>query len=154
MSNSLDNQEIKSILPHRWPFLLVDKVTKVSKQQIEGIKNVSSADICFLGHFPEVSIFPGVLIIECLAQLSGLYIAQSSKEDEGVDEFNDKIGFLTSVRSFKFIKTIKPGDQIILKSVLKGKSKDCYIFSVFATVDKEQMACGEIQLFLQSKEVI
>jgi 3-hydroxyacyl-[acyl-carrier-protein] dehydratase len=151
------NREIKQKLPHRWPFLYVDRVTKIDKQLIEGYKNVSSSDIVFLGHFPEISILPGVIIVEALAQLSGLLL---SSRHEGVESDAEsgaaetKIGFLTSIRSFKFLKVVEPGDQLFLKSILKSGSGDCYIFAVAAYVERAEVAIGEIQLYLQNKESI
>jgi len=157
MSQQLNHQWIKNRLPHRWPFLHVDRVTKITNKSIEGYKNVSASDSAFLGHFSEISIFPGVLVIETLAQLSGIFlINQEEKEipDEGEVNIASKIGLLTSIRSFKFIKVIEPGDQLLLKSILKGSNGDCYVFSVSAFVDKQEVATGEIQLFLQSREAV
>ncbi len=74
----INGNEVRNYLMHRWPFLLVDGVTNITGQTIEGFKNVSMSDIWFMGHFPEVAILPGVLIIEALAQLSGIYIAKAS----------------------------------------------------------------------------
>ena len=151
-----NHQWIKSKLPHRWPFLHVDRVTKIGKNSIEGYKNVSASEPAFLGHFAEVSIFPGVLIIESLAQLSGMFLIPELPEAiEGEVPFvNTKIGLLTSVRNFKFIKVVEPGDRLELKSILKGSNADCYIFSVSAYVDGHQVAVGELQLFLQEREVV
>ena len=163
MSKQLNHQWIKNRLPHRWPFLHVDKVTKITDKSVEGYKNISASDSAFLGHFAEVSIFPGVLIVEALAQLSGIYlIANEEKKIEDITEASEadiaamsaKIGLLTSIRSFKFIKVVEPGDQLLLKSILKGSNGDCYIFSVTAVVDKQEVAAGEIQLFLQNREVV
>jgi len=153
------HQWIKSRLPHRWPFLHVDRVTKITDKSVEGYKNVSASDSAFLGHFTEISILPGVLAVEALAQLSGIYlIAQEEKKMEasgiGEADTTSKIGLLTSVRNFKFIKIIEPGDQLLLKSILKGSNGDCYIFSVAAFVDKQEVAVGEIQLFLQNREAV
>ena len=149
----MTNQEIKQKLPHRWPFLFVDRVTKIDSKVIEGYKNVSASDVIFLGHFPEISILPGIIIIEALAQLSGLLLSNQDT-DKGISEADKKIGFLTSIRNFKFIKTVEPGDQLFLKSILKGNNDDCFIFSVSAYVDKCEVAVGEIQLFLQKKEMV
>jgi 3-hydroxyacyl-[acyl-carrier-protein] dehydratase len=162
-------QEIKQRLPHRWPFLFVDRVTKIAGQTIEGYKNVSTSDIVFLGHFPEVSILPGVVIVESLAQLSGILLseraataadaatagaADTTTADTTTTTADSKIGFLTSIRNFKFIKTVVPGDQLFLKSLLKGSSGECYLFAVSAYVDKKEVANGEIQLFLQNREMV
>jgi 3-hydroxyacyl-[acyl-carrier-protein] dehydratase len=145
--------------------LLVDRVTKISKQGIEGYKNVSFGDIAFLGHFPEVSIMPGVLIVESLAQLSGLLLSSQGDGPDGpgspegpegsaTSEADLKIGFLTSIRKFNFIKSVEPGDQLFLKSILKGNSGECFVFAVSAFVDRAEVASGEIQLFLQRKDLI
>ena len=157
------HQWIKKRLPHRWPFLHVDRVTKITDKSVEGYKNVSASDSAFLGHFTEISIFPGVLVVEALAQLSGIYlIAKEEKKMTELIEASDadgadmasKIGLLTSIRNFKFIKIIEPGDQLLLKSILKGSNGDCYIFSVAAFVDKQEVAVGEVQLFLQNREAV
>jgi len=157
MSQQPNHQWIKNRLPHRWPFLHVDRVTKITDKSIEGYKNVSASDSAFLGHFAEISIFPGVLVVESLAQLSGIFLIyqEEQKVTEGDDNnIASKIGLLTSIRSFKFIKVIEPGDQLQLKSILKGSNGDCYVFSVSAFVDKQEVATGEIQLFLQDREVV
>jgi len=164
MSQQRNHQWIKDRLPHRWPFLHVDRVTKITDKTIEGYKNVSAADSAFLGHFPQVSILPGVIIVEALAQLSGLYLIgnmeqEMEKQGEGQERGGDadlysKIGLLTSIRNFKFIQITEPGDQLLLKSILKGSNGDCYIFAVSAYVDKREVAVGELQIFLQEKEVV
>lgn len=153
MSQQRTHQWIKDRLPHRWPFLHVDRVTKVTEKTIEGYKNVSASDSVFLGHFPEVSILPGVIVVEALAQLSGIFLLVGEEEDGDVD-VAAKIGLLTSIRNFKFIKTIEPGDQLLLKSILKGSNGDCYIFAVSAYVEQREVAVGELQLFLQKREVV
>ncbi|MCL2397678.1 MAG: 3-hydroxyacyl-ACP dehydratase FabZ [Defluviitaleaceae bacterium] len=148
-----NHQWIKNKLPHRWPFLHVDRVTKIGKQSIEGYKNVSASESAFVGHFAEISILPGVLIVEALAQLSGMFLLSEEPEGDGA-ELASKIGLLTSIRSFKFIRIVEPGDQLVLKSILKGSNGDCYIFAVSAYVDGHQVAVGELQLFLQQKEAV
>jgi len=153
MSEQMNHQWIKNRLPHRWPFLHVDKVTKITEKSIEGYKNVSASESAFLGHFAEVSILPGVLIVEALAQLSGLFLLSEAPEGEDA-EIQAKIGLLTSIRGFKFIKVVEPGDQVHLKSILKGSNGDCYVFAVSAHVDSREVAVGEIQIFLQSREVV
>jgi len=155
MSTKYTHQWIKDRLPHRWPFLHVDRVTKVGSKSIEGYKNVSGADSVFLGHFPEISILPGVMIIEALAQLSGIFLLVGEEEDGDTEvDLNAKIGLLTSIRNFKFIKIVEPGDQLHLKSILKGSNGDCYLFAVSAYVDKNEVAVGELQLYLQNREAV
>lgn len=161
MSQPRNHQWIKNRLPHRWPFLHVDRVTKITAKSVEGYKNVSASDSAFLGHFPEVSILPGVIIVEALAQLSGIFLIANEEENVGNaaeisndNEWDAKIGLLTSIRNFKFIKTVEPGDQLQLKSILKGSNGDCYVFAVSAYVDMREVAVGELQLFLQKREVV
>jgi len=153
MSQHLSHQWIKDRLPHRWPFLHVDRVTKVTEKSIEGYKNVSASDSVFLGHFPEISILPGVIVVEALAQLSGIFLLVGEEEEGDVD-VTAKIGLLTSIRNFKFLQTIEPGDQLLLKSILRGGNGDCYIFAVSAYVEKREVAVGELQIFLQKREVV
>jgi 3-hydroxyacyl-[acyl-carrier-protein] dehydratase len=156
MSQQWTHQWIKNRLPHRWPFLHVDRVTKITDKVIEGYKNVSASDSTFLGHFPEVSIFPGVLIVEALAQLSGIFLIAAEEANSGADvsDVAEKIGLLTSIRNFKLIKIVEPGDQLLLKSILKGNNGDCYVFAVSAYVEQREVAVGELQLFLQKREVV
>jgi len=164
MSQQRNHQWIKNRLPHRWPFLHVDRVTKITDKSIEGYKNVSASDSVFLGHFPQISILPGVIVVEALAQLSGMFLIareeekieamEGNEENRGNMDIAAKIGLLTSIRNFKFIKIIEPGDQLFLKSILKGGNGDCYIFAVSAYVEQQEVAVGELQIFLQNREVV
>jgi len=159
MSTKYTHQWIKDRLPHRWPFLHVDRVTKVGSKSIEGYKNVSASDSVFLGHFSEISILPGVIIIEALAQLSGIFllVGEEKAGDAEVEvevDLSAKIGLLTSVRTFKFINIVQPGDQLLLKSILKGSNGDCYLFVVSAYVENKEVAVGELQLYLQNREAV
>jgi 3-hydroxyacyl-[acyl-carrier-protein] dehydratase len=150
----MNNEEIKQRLPHRWPFLLVDRVTKIHKDTIEGYKNVSASDIAFLGHFPQVSILPGVLIVESLAQLSGLLLSNQGTGDDVAQlaEAEHRIGMLTSIRNFKFNRTVEPGDRLSLKSIRKGSSGNVHIFGVAAYVENVEVAVGELQIYLQKRD--
>lgn len=104
-------EEIKNIIPHRYPFLLVDKVIDcVPKESLTAIKNVSANEQFFVGHFPQEKVMPGVLIIESLAQAGAIffYLSKRTKEDK------DLIYYLGKVQA-KFKKPVVPGDQLILK---------------------------------------
>jgi 3-hydroxyacyl-[acyl-carrier-protein] dehydratase len=105
----LDIQEIQRIIPHRYPFLLVDKIIKLKegKNAIE-LKNVTANEEFFSGHFPGYSVMPGVLIVEALAQVSGMIMLQ--KEDN-----REKIGLLTGIENCRFKKQVRPGDQLYLE---------------------------------------
>jgi UDP-3-O-[3-hydroxymyristoyl] N-acetylglucosamine deacetylase/3-hydroxyacyl-[acyl-carrier-protein] dehydratase len=104
----LDIRQIARILPHRYPFLLVDKVVEIEgDQRIKGIKNVSFNEQFFQGHFPGTPIMPGVLVVEAMAQVSGLLFAQKL-------EHTGKLAVLLSMDGVKLRKAVVPGDQLIL----------------------------------------
>lgn len=104
----LDIRRIQKILPHRYPFLLVDKIIEIEgDSRIKGIKNVTFNEVFFQGHFPGTPIMPGVLILEALAQVSGLLFAQRL-------EHTGKLALLLSMDSVKFRRPVVPGDQLIL----------------------------------------
>lgn len=106
----IDISVIRSILPHRYPLLLVDKIEEIKKKEsIVGIKNVTINEEFFLGHYPEHPIMPGVLIVEAMAQVSGILIYYSSEDMEG------KLPIFTSIDKAKFRTPVKPGDQLKIK---------------------------------------
>ena len=106
----MDAIEVQSILPHRYPFLLVDRVVEFERgQRAVGLKNVTVNDPYFQGHFPGRPVFPGVLIVEALAQLGGVLAIRSSSV-EGAP-----IVYLTGIDRAKFRKPVVPGDQIRLE---------------------------------------
>jgi 3-hydroxyacyl-[acyl-carrier-protein] dehydratase len=105
----IDINQIKTMLPHRYPFLLVDRVLEYEpKQRIVALKNVTVNEDFFNGHFPAKPVMPGVLIIESMAQTAGL-IMLSEEEHKG------KIPYFTGIDKARFRKTIIPGDQIIIE---------------------------------------
>jgi beta-hydroxyacyl-ACP dehydratase FabZ len=142
----LNFEDLKKAIPHRYPFLLIDKVTITDPEKSAvGIKSVSGNEPFFQGHFPERAIMPGVLIVEALAQVAcALFLSRP--------EFKNKLAFFMGMEAIKFRKPVVPGDQLELKiELLKmrdkfGKAKgDAYVegklvtectFS-FAVVDKE-----------------
>ncbi|GAB4073176.1 3-hydroxyacyl-ACP dehydratase FabZ [Barrientosiimonas marina] len=139
----MDNEHIKERIPHRYPFLLVDKVTDIEEgQRVVGIKNVSANEPFFQGHFPDYPVMPGVLIVEALAQAGAIGVL-GSEENEG------KIGFLAGLDKCRFKRQVKPGDQLQLEveitrlkgSIGKGKG--------IATVDGETACEAEITFAIQ-----
>ncbi len=119
----LDIEKIKQILPHRQPFLFVDKIIALEKgKHATGIKNVTINDYFFEGHFPGRAVMPGVLILEALAQVGGVMML-ASEENRG------KLAFFLSADNIKFRKTVVPGDQLILQvEAGKIKSKTAQVF--------------------------
>ena len=139
--NTLDIQQIKEFLPHRYPFLLVDKVLDYKPSEyITAIKNVTFNEPCFQGHFPENPIFPGVLIVEAMAQTAALLGCMSmvDKPDAG------SIYYLVGVDKTRFKKTVHPGDQIILNAKFIKLRKNIWRFSASATVDDNVVASAEL----------
>ncbi len=105
----MDIQEIKETIPHRYPFLLVDKVTEIEEgKRIVGYKNVTINEPFFQGHFPDYPVMPGVLIIEALAQVGAVAML-------GMEENKGKIGFLAGVDKCRFKRQVVPGDQLKLE---------------------------------------
>ena len=105
----LDVQQIKDIIPHRYPFLLVDQVLEMEEgKRVVGLKNVSANEPFFAGHFPEYPVMPGVLILEALAQVGAIAVLD-------MEQNKGKIGFLAGVDKCRFKREVKPGDQLQLE---------------------------------------
>ena len=132
------NVEIQKILPHRYPFLLVDKITEFEEgKSITGIKNVTANEPQFTGHFPGNPIMPGVLITEALAQV-GAVMLLSMPENKG------KLGVFTGINNFKFRRQVVPGDTLVLHAELLTYRHGMGKAEVKATVDGQLAAGGEI----------
>ncbi len=102
----LNISDILGILPHRFPFLFIDRVLEIDEKKITAIKNVSVNEPIFTGHFPKDPVFPGVLLIEACAQASGILLNYLSKEKK-----EEKLGLFGGVSNFRFKKIIRPGIQ-------------------------------------------
>jgi 3-hydroxyacyl-[acyl-carrier-protein] dehydratase len=137
----IDAERIAAILPHRYPFLLVDRVVELDAgKSIVAIKNVTFNEPFFTGHFPGHPVMPGVLIIEALAQASGLLIGLS-----GVHTANDdRIFYLAKVDNARFLKPVVPGDQLRLEVQLKRTIRSMGIFTARAVVDGKEVATCEL----------
>ena len=134
----INNIDIQKILPHRYPFLLVDKVTELEEgKRAVGIKNVTVNEPFFQGHFPSNPIMPGVLIVESLAQV-GAVMLLSMPENKG------KLGVFTGISSMKFRKQVVPGDTLLLEAELVTYRHGMGKANVKATVDGAVAAAGEI----------
>lgn len=138
----LDIRRIHKILPHRYPFLLVDKVTEIEgEKRIRGIKNVTANEHFFQGHFPGTPVMPGVLIVEAMAQISGLLFAQKL-------EHTGKLSLLVSMDAVKFRKAVVPGDQLVLTAeAIRVRRRTGHCRCV-ATVDDKIAAEAELKFML------
>ncbi|MDG1436448.1 MAG: 3-hydroxyacyl-ACP dehydratase FabZ [Rickettsiaceae bacterium] len=126
----IDIKEIMSIIPHRYPFLLVDRVTEIKlNESIVGIKNVTANEPQFTGHFPGRPVMPGVLIIEAMAQISAVLVAKSMETTE------DKEVFFMSIDESKFRKVVEPGDSLILYASIVQSRGAVWKFKARAEVE-------------------
>jgi beta-hydroxyacyl-ACP dehydratase FabZ len=132
-------EEILRLLPHRYPFLLVDRVIGLEPgKSIVAIKNVTANESFFEGHFPEVKIMPGVLIVEAVAQAGGILLYYS------IPDAAKKLVVLSKLKNIKFRKIVVPGDQIRLEAeIIKARARFATIRGR-AIVDKEIVVEGEI----------
>ena len=145
----INSEEIIRMLPHRYPFLLVDRVQKYKKGIIECRKNITINEPYFQGHFPGRPIVPGVLMIEMAAQSSALLYILDSLGNDGVvmkdlsgEDIAEKVGYLASVKNFKFKKIVTPGD-IICKSQSKlGQLLEIHV--VIQDENKKEVASGRM----------
>ena len=138
-------EEIKKILPHRYPFLLVDRVLEVKKgNYCKAIKNISGNEEIFQGHFPNQAVLPGVMIIEAMAQTAGIVIHSCKEENEPRE-----IIFFAGIDKAKFRIPVVPGDQIVLETSLKNQRRNFWVFEGEAKVDNKLAAQAEIKLMLQ-----
>lgn len=133
-----DIQKILDTIPHRYPFLLVDRVVEIEEgRRAVGIKNVSANEWYFQGHFPGNPIMPGVLIVEALAQVGAVALL-SSPEHRG------KLGLFAGIDKLRFRRLVKPGDQLRLEVTLDRIRGPVGKASAVATVDGEVAAAGQL----------
>lgn len=134
----LDIEKIKEVIPHRYPFLFIDRVTEFEEEKgIVGYKNVSGNESFFQGHFPQKPIMPGVLILEALAQLGVLYSRLCSDSDARTG-----LSVFAGVDKVKFRKPVVPGDRLKLEMKAVKKRNTIWVMEGIATVDDEVVASG------------
>ena len=140
MQLPLDSIAIQKLLPHRYPFLMVDRVVEFEAgRRIVCHKNATINEPFFQGHFPGRPVMPGVLVIEALAQAGGLLIQLSNEADA-----SGKVFYLVKVDGAKFSRMVVPGDRIELNVTLKRTIRNMAMFDSVALVDGQQVACAEI----------
>jgi 3-hydroxyacyl-[acyl-carrier-protein] dehydratase len=141
----LDVNEIRRILPHRYPFLLVDQITEFEPERIVGIKNVTANEPFFNGHFPEFPVMPGVLIVEAMAQTAGILVLRS------IPDRHNKLVLLVSIDGAKFRRPVVPGDRLRLEMVVIRRKGTVAKMAGKATVDGLLVAEAEMMCKLQDK---
>ena len=137
----MDVNEIRNLLPHRYPFLLIDRVTEINAgQSLVGIKNVSVNEPFFQGHFPEKPVMPGVLILEALAQATGLLAFKSG--DRGREP--GTLYYLVGLDKARFKQPVVPGDQLRLSVEVIKTKRGIWVFDCEASVEGKTVASAEI----------
>ncbi len=133
MTKIVDIEKILEMMPHRYPFLLLDRLLKVEKDEFAiGLKNVTINEPFFLGHFPKQKVMPGVLIVECMAQTSGALVVSSfGEKSEG------KLVYFMSIEKARFRKLVIPGDQLFIEVKKKHARRSVWKFDCCAKVDNE-----------------
>ena len=145
----MDIHQVMQHLPHRYPFLLIDRVLDYKLgESLHAIKNITVNEPCFTGHFPHRPVMPGVLILEALAQATGILAFKTMGElpDDG------SIYYFVGIDNARFKKPVEPGDQVHLKVVVERRKRDMWKFSAEATVD-EQVVCSA-DLMCAKKSVV
>jgi 3-hydroxyacyl-[acyl-carrier-protein] dehydratase len=136
----VDVTRIRQLLPHRYPFLLVDRVVELEpNKRVLAYKNITQNEPCFTGHFPDRPIMPGVLIIEALAQAGGLLTQLSHEGDTAGRMF-----YMVKVDNARFNSMVVPGDRLDLEVSLKRLIRNVAIYCGVASVDGKQVACADI----------
>lgn len=139
----LNSNEIQEILPHRYPFLLVDKILELEPgKSAKGIKCVSANEMQFMGHFPQMHVMPGVLIIEALAQ-TGACAILCEEENKG------KIAFFGGIKNARFRKQVVPGDVLELSCEIISRRGPVGIGKATATVDGKIAVTAELTFAIQ-----
>ncbi|MBV34331.1 3-hydroxyacyl-ACP dehydratase FabZ [Kangiella spongicola] len=139
--NSMDIYEVMQHLPHRYPFLLIDRVLDYTAgEKLTAIKNVTVNEPFFPGHFPHRPVFPGVLMLEALAQATGI-LAFKTTEDLPSE---DSLYYFVGIDNARFKKPVEPGDQLLMEVEVIKRKRDMWKFKAQATVDGKVVCSAEL----------
>jgi beta-hydroxyacyl-ACP dehydratase FabZ len=142
----LDINEIRAILPHRYPFLLVDRIVEMESERIVGIKNVTLNEPFFAGHFPDFPVMPGVLIVEAMAQAAGVLVLKNMPDRD------NKLVLLVAIENARFRRPVVPGDTLRLEMQVIKRKASVAKMAGRATVDGQLVAEAEVMCKLADKE--
>jgi 3-hydroxyacyl-[acyl-carrier-protein] dehydratase len=138
---------IQNYLPHRFPFLLIDKIIEIKKgQSIIAQKNVSYNEPFFQGHFPDYPVFPGVLLLESMAQATAILDVESNKRD-----MSNQLYYFVGVDKARFKKQVMPGDIVIINASLIQSKRDIHKFSTECRVDNKVVCTADLIGAVRSK---
>jgi beta-hydroxyacyl-ACP dehydratase FabZ len=142
----LDINEIRAILPHRYPFLLVDRIVEMEPERVVGIKNVTGNEPFFTGHFPDFPVMPGVLIVEAMAQTAGVLVLKS------IPDRQNKLVLLVAIDYARFRRPVVPGDTLRMEMTIVKRKASVAKIAGRATVDGQLVAEVEVMCKLADKE--
>jgi 3-hydroxyacyl-[acyl-carrier-protein] dehydratase len=143
----MDIGDVLEHLPHRFPFLLVDRIRSIELgKRILALKNVTVNEPFFQGHFPGRPIMPGVLILEAMAQAAGILVFRTQGDKPDVNS----VYYLAGIDNARFKKPVEPGDQLILEAIIERVKAGIYKYQAIATVDGVQVASANLMCTMRN----
>ncbi len=147
MSTIIDINEIVKYLPHRYPFLLIDRVVEFEEgKRVVALKNVTMNEPFFPGHFPHHPVMPGVLIVEAMAQAAAVLSFKSMGNMPG----DDQVVYFAGIDNVRFKRPVTPGDQLLMEVVITNNKRNIYKYKAVARVDGEVAAEAELMCALKT----